>query len=420
MNRRLSGLAGQRSRRGLRLYLVFLAVILGGSLLPAAGIMAAPPVHISEGINSYAIGTNLEILEDRQGDLTFSQVSSPEYSELFVNSKSKNPNFGFTKAAYWVRFSLQGELRRSPWLLEIAYPLLDSIILYLPQPNGGYLEKKSGDQLPFASREIKNRFFLFELPPSLQDGPPVYLRFQTESTMTIPMTIWSAEAFKQKDHDSQIFLGIYYGFILVMVLYSILMLISLRDSNYFYYLFFIVSFGLFQVIMNGSAYEYLWPDHPWWNNYAMPLSVAFAAIGVGLFTRSFLSIARYAPWLNKIFLGLITLCLLSAATALSGHYSLAIRSASLLAMVIIFASIFAGIFSLVKKYQAAGWFMLAWSMFFLGVLLNALRAFGLLPANTLTTNGPQFGSAMTVILLALALADRFNLMKEEALKAQEQ
>ncbi len=419
MNRLLPGLACRLKPQRPCLYLAFL-VLLGSYLLPANAAQAAPPVQIKSGIDAYSIGKNLEILEDRHGDLTFSQVSSSEFSGRFFDSKSKNPNFGFTKAVYWVRFSLQGEMSQGPgWLLEIAYPLLDSIIIYLPQADGGYVEKRTGDKLPFASREIKNRFFLFELPPYLNGGPPIYLRFQTESSMTLPMTIWSTAAFRQMDHNSQITLGIYYGFILVMILYSVLMLISLRDSNYFYYLLFIVGFGLFQVVMNGSAYEYLWPDQIWWDNYAMPLSVALAAMGVGLFTRSFLTIERFSPWLDKILLGLAALCLVSAATALSGHYSLAIRSASLLAMFIIVASIIGGIICLIKKYRPAGWFMIAWSLFFLGVILNALRAFGILPTNALTTSSPQYGSALTVVLLALALAERVNLMKEEALKAQE-
>jgi len=420
MNRRFPCLAYQILSQRSCLYFTFL-VMIGACLLTAPSIKAAPPVQIKPGMDSYIIGKNLEILEDRRGDLTFSQVSSAEYSDRFFNSNSNAPNLGFTDKAYWARFSLEGAMRQSSgWLLEIAYPLLDSITIYLPQPDGGYVEKRTGDKLPFASREIKNRLFLFGLPSYLSNGPPVYLRFQTESTLTFPMTIWSAAAFKQKDHDSQITLGLYYGFILVMILYSLLMLISLRDSNYFYYLFFIVSFGLYQVIMNGSAYEYLWPEHPWWNNCAMPLSVAFAAMGVGLFTRSFLAIERYSPWLNKVLLILVALCLVSGATALSGHYSLAIRSAALLAMIIMFASIGSGILCLVKKYRPAGWFMFAWTMFFLGVVLNALRAFGILPANALTTSGPQYGSAMTVVLLALALADHVNLMKDEALKAQEQ
>jgi PAS domain S-box-containing protein len=382
---------------------------------------AAPPVIIKAGTNSYPLGLHLDFLEDPSRTLTFEQISSADFANEYLPAKATNPNLGFTSSVYWARFYLQGDMHgNDTWLLELAYPLLDSVSLFLPQPDGGYLAKKAGDLLPFADREIKHRNFIFQLPPHVSGAGPIYMRFQTDSSMTLPLTIWSQDAFEAKDHDTQISLGLYYGFILVMILYSAMMYISLRDANYFYYLLFIISFGAYQIIMNGSAYEYIWPNQVWWNNYSMPIAVAFAAMGVGLFTRSFLALANYSPLLDKLLLILGLLCLASAGTSLASHYALAIKSSTLLAMVIMFASIISGVVCLAKQYRPARWFMIAWSMFFLGVVLNALRAFGVLPANTITLSSPQYGSAMTMVLLALALADRVNLMKSETEKAQEQ
>jgi len=398
-----------------------IALILWLLVIPSGHAMAASPVVIEPGTESYSLGVHLDFLEDSSRNLTFEQISSKDFSGEYFTANTKNPNFGFTSSVYWAKFYLRGDMNSADaWLLEIAYPLLDSISLYLPQCDGGYSEKKAGDLLPFAAREIKNRNFIFRLPQSLDETRPIYLRFQTDSTMTLPLKIWSKAAFDRYDHDSQVSLGLYYGFILVMILYSALMFISLRDANYFYYLLFIVSFGSYQVIMNGSAYEYLWPEMVWWNNYSMPVAVAFSAMGVGLFARSFLTLSHYSVLLDRVLLLLSSLCLFAAAAAMTGHYPLAIKASSLLAMVIMFASVISGVVCLVKQYRPARWFLIAWSMFFLGVVLNALRAFGVLPANFFTLSGPQYGSSMTVVLLALALADRVNLMKSETEKAQEQ
>ncbi|HSH12454.1 MAG TPA: response regulator, partial [Desulfurivibrionaceae bacterium] len=62
----------------------------------------------------------------------------------------------------------------------------------------------------------------------------------------------------------------------------------------------------------------------------------------------------------------------------------------------------------------------AWSMFFLGIIVLVFRAFGLLNNDLIFFYGPQIGSAMTVILLALALADRINSMTQKTLEAQVQ
>ena len=49
----------------------------------------------------------------------------------------------------------------------------------------------------------------------------------------------------------------------------------------------------------------------------------------------------------------------------------------------------------------------------LGAAVYALRALGLMPTNMLTANAIQLGSTLEMVLLALALADRFIQMRRE-------
>jgi hypothetical protein len=58
------------------------------------------------------------------------------------------------------------------WLLELAYPPLDHLDLYLPTQGVFRLAQRTGDALPYASRQIRQNNYLFELP--LQPGrrPP--------------------------------------------------------------------------------------------------------------------------------------------------------------------------------------------------------------------------------------------------------
>ncbi|MFO7606028.1 MAG: 7TM diverse intracellular signaling domain-containing protein [Desulfurivibrionaceae bacterium] len=382
-------------------------------------VNAGQPLFIQENRESYPLGKHLEILEDPDGTLTFEEVSREPYASKFTANKEKSPNFGFTDSAYWVRFALR---KQSPaaekWLLEVDYPLFDHISIFLPTGKEGYREKTAGDLLPFNEREIRNRHFVFQIPPVALNGRAIYLRFETESTMNIPLVLMSEKAFVQKDHDAQFGLGLYYGSILLMIIYSLLMWITIRDKNYLYYVFFITNFGLFQMAMNGSAYEYLWPGLVWWNNYSVPIFVALSALGVGMFTRSFLTTREYLPRFDKMIVLLNNLCLVPVGAALAGHYSLAIQTGSLLALILMLASVASGIFRLIDKYQPARYFMLAWSMFFAGVIISALRAFGVLPANFFSLYGPQYGSSLTMLLLALALADRVNLMKAQTAEAE--
>ena len=380
---------------------------------------AGQPLLIKDAGGSYPLGKHLEILEDPGGKLTLEQVINEPYASSFAESHQQYPTFGFTSSAYWVRFSIHGHLKDTKhWLLEIGYPLFDHINIYIPKTNREYLEKTAGDLQPFNEREIKNRNFLITIPNSIPEDKPILIRFKTESSMNLLLTLWSSDAFAHQDHNSQFGLGLYYGFILTMILYSAVMFITLRDRNYFFYLFFIVSFGLYQVSINGSSYEYLWPTLVWWNNYSVPIFVSCSVIGVGMLTRGFLITARYSPLLDRILLFLTLGCMLPILLSIAGYYPLAIRLSVLLALITMSVSVGAGILCLIKKYRPARYFMMGWTMFLVGVIVSALRAFGWLPANAITLSSPQYGSSLTMLLLALALADRFNLMKAKTAEAE--
>ncbi len=386
--------------------------------LPA---IASHPVAIEKGITSYPLGKHLDILEDPAGTLTFEQVRAEPFAAKFVASQQQNPSFGFTSSVYWIRFSLGGEKSSADqWLLEIGYPLFDYITAYFPTENGGYLEKMAGDLRPFKQREIVTRNFVFQVPPSSLNGQSIYLRFQTESSMNILLTLWGKKAFSLKDRYDQFRLGIYYGFILLMIFYSFLMWVIIRDNNYLYYLFFILSFGLFQMGINGSSFEFLWPNLIWWNNYSVPIFEALSALGVGMFTRSFLLTKKHIPKFDKVIIAFNTMCLFPPLAALAGHYSIAIRTGSFLALVLMLASFFSGILCLRQRYRPARFFLLAWSMLLIGVILSALRAFGILPANAITLYEFQYGASLTMLLLTLALADRVNVIKAQAAEAEKQ
>ncbi|HSH12392.1 MAG TPA: 7TM-DISM domain-containing protein, partial [Desulfurivibrionaceae bacterium] len=292
-----SNLFGRQPEHRL-LPVMLLIILFGLACLPPQG-KAATPVRHQSGQERYTIGAYLEILEDRDGIQTINEVSSLPLAGKFIANHDEKPNWGFSPSVFWARFSTAGNFDPNrQWLLELDYSLLDHVDIYLPQNNGEYLRKKTGDLLPFKEREIQNRNLVVSLPQTALNGAPIYLRVHSGSTISLPMTIWSTRAFLKNDHDEQFLLGIYYGIILVMIIYSLLLLISLRDSSYFYHLLFIVNFGMFQLIMNGTAYEYLWPDRPLWNSNSLPMFIALSCLGISLFTRKFLGTTERTPRLD--------------------------------------------------------------------------------------------------------------------------
>jgi diguanylate cyclase (GGDEF)-like protein len=106
------------------------------------------------------------------------------------------------------------------------------------------------------------------------------------------------------------------------------------------------------------------------------------------------------------------------AIGLAGPYGLGMRlisAATLGNCVIMFG---AGVACAARRVPAAGLFVLAFATLLVSGLLMALRNFGLVPTTFVTMHGIQIGSALEMLLLSLALADRFHRMKQEKAQAQ--
>jgi len=78
-----------------------------------------------------------------------------------------------------------------------------------------------------------------------------------------------------------------------------------------------------------------------------------------------------------------------------------------------------GLQGALRRQRSAYFFLGAFLLLALGAMTNALRAIGLVPANLFTTNAMQAGSALEMLLLAFALADRFNEMRREKASIQQ-
>ncbi len=74
----------------------------------------------------------------------------------------------------------------------------------------------------------------------------------------------------------------------------------------------------------------------------------------------------------------------------------------------------------VKKVKAARYFLIAYTTLIAGVVFLALRNLGVINYSFISTYSAQIGSALEVILLSLALADKINIWRDEKERAQKQ
>lgn len=381
--------------------------------LAATPVLAAP-LSLPESVAEVALGRQLSYLVDEGGKMQIEEVVS---ASSWRPGEADFPAFGFTRSVYWVRLQLANpgpQPRR--WMLEQGYPLIDSLRLY-ERGEGGWRFRQAGDQAPFAEREVQHRNFIFpvDLPPG---ESTIYLRYESASAINVHLRLWRPEALLESIYAEQIALGVYYGIILVMLVYNFFLFVSLRDWSYLYYVGFIAGFGLYQATLNGLTFQYLWPNAVWWGNASLPFFMFAGVAAAKLFTRSLLNTAKYARWLDLALRGLMFLTAAMAPVSLLAPYRIGILVAVIFVLVSVILMFTAGLITAWRRYAPAYYYLTAWTTLLLGVLAYIAKTAGILPDNFVTSWAQQIGSALEVVLLSLALGARISLLRESNERAQ--
>lgn len=376
------------------------------------------PLVLSDDQGNYPLGLHLEILEDKTKTWTIEDVTSPEIAQDFVPSRVTIPNFGFTDSAYWIRFSVSNEADPSTrWLLMVDANLF-YIDVYKPAPTpSGYEVARTGAALPYNTRELPHPKYIFSLPLSPSEEQAIFLRVESESSLSAPLTIWSATALAQKDLLDQVLNGFLLGVVLIMGGYNLILFFYLKDNSYLYYTLFLISLLMALLVDNNIAHQYLWPSQGRFNAIAGQFFFVLMVIFVLKFAVSFLVIREHLPKLNRVF----NILMIAAALIIPLEFiniGIAARPLLIISVSSFTLIITSAVITWRKGYRPARYFLLAWVLLLTSLLVFVLSLFGLLPFRLISIVGTEVGIVVLTLTLSLALADRINTFREEKEAAQ--
>jgi two-component system, sensor histidine kinase LadS len=369
---------------------------------------AQSPVILSDENKIYEIGRNLAWLPDT-GNIDVAILLKGKYDNRFVAVQQDAPNFAYSYYSAWFRFEILNQTDKD-WILELAYPILDRIELY--EINDSLPAARiAGDRFTFDKREIRHKDFLFTLTLDKAERRTFYMKVQG-NPLQFPIRLSTSPVFIEKDHRYDMFHGFYYGTLLVMIFYNLFLFFSIREKSYLYYVLYVLNFILLQAGLQGYGYEFLWPQSPAVEDQ-MRIFGFLSGISIIYFSKSFLNIPDSLPGINKGLNWLVVFTLISVVISLSGNARLASILLQLNSLITVLMAIVISFYLMQKGFRPARFFVIAFLIFFIGIIIYTLKNFGILPRNNFTEYTMQFGSGLEVILLSFALGDKINLIKKE-------
>lgn len=343
-------------------------------------------------------------------DDAFEQLAQGRFAALPHGSAA----FGFQTGAFWFHVTV---VNRAPgeqrWLLVQEYPLSDRIDVHVRYADGRSQHMASGDHLPFSARSVRYRHPNFQLDLAPGERVELMVRVESQSSMQVPLVLYTPTAFTELSRDAQFAIGLYYGILLALFFYNAVLWLWLRDWGHFWYVFHICAFGLVLFTLNGLGFEYLWPDSPWMADRSVPISICLALVGMQQFARVFLELPQRWPRGNTVSLLVIGFFVLFGIASIWLPYRISTPVASRAVLVGLVWIVVATVYVVRQGYLPARLLLLAWSLFLLGTAVFTLLAFGLLPKNFATEYGVQIGSAAEMLLLSIALGYRYAALRNE-------
>lgn len=364
----------------------------------------------------------VDFLADPQGTLTLDDVRAAD-APFSASLTRRDLSFGYVQGVIWLHLPLQSDASETRiWRLELNYASLDEVRLYDIGADG-VRESRSGDTVPYAERSIGHRYPVFEIVLQPGEQRTLYLRVDSRGSMTLSGELMSLRDFEQHSQRGYLVHAIYFGVLIALGLYNLLLFLALRERPFLNYVLFMFAFALSVLSLNGLGAQYLWSQAAPWSNRMLPVSLTSAALLSVVFARSFLDTRQWLPRWDK---GLLALCIAIGAAVLASILLPVQRALQLMSLTGLIATLTLLLTSFVcvgYRVPGARLFALAWLMLLTGAVLLALRNFALIPSNFLTLYAMQIGSGLEMILLSFALAARFNELKrqrEAALQLNEQ
>ncbi len=397
-------------------YLVFLLMSAICALAHAAG-----PFILDERLERQDLAPYLVALEDSAGTMSVQearhQFAAGGFSPV---DPTRGFNKGYTQSAWWIAFQVRAPAEtprtQSPWLLDLAFPPLDSVELYRPETDS---PSRTGDIYPFSERPMRHINFVFPMSPAIPAIETIFLRVQSQGTLMAPLTAWSPESFAASSRLTYAGQAAYFGALLAMLVYNALLWFSLRERVYIDYVFYVTFIGLGIGAASGMAAEFFWPDSGWLVNYSY-WAFGFAGIFVTRFARSFLNTAATSIWLDRSLRAAGLLVAVPTVIGLFISYYAGGRLISAALLIALVVATWSGIYSVMHRIPGGRLYLLSWVLFLLFAMLYPLRNYGLVPTNFFTVHGIQIGSLAEMMLLSFALAARINHIRAEKEKAQQE
>lgn len=322
----------------------------------------------------------------------------------------RGTNFGYTLSSLWTRLEIRNAERTdADWVLVVEPPSVERVSLYAF--DAGKRRVATFDfPGPRPGSGISARQPVF--PLRITAGARSSVVVENRASRNLSFRLMPLSEFLRRESRDGLGMGLYYGFLLALLLHNVFLWSVMRETSQLHYLAFLASLGTLMGIMDGLL--------PWGHQLTgvVVLTIATASS----FTRAFLETGRSDLLVERPLRALqfagAALFVFIVAPFFDRPPSWVEYAGDLLIVAAVIMIVTAGARAARRGSRYARCFLLAWSGFLLAVCVHLAISYELISSGAASPAWVQVGSAFEMVVLSYALADRVRALKVQKVLAE--
>jgi sensor histidine kinase YesM len=385
-------------------------------LFIVCSVLAKGQVVVSDPDTIVNLAYTAQYIEDPHGELTIHDLIQQNESRPFKQVGKQVIGFGLTPSFFWIKSIVRNETDQRLYIKISNNSLTD---IHIFETNHLQLEKQyhTGNWQPFDKRPVRGIGYLFPLEVKKDSSAVVYIRVMHLRGTQFPLHVGTLRAFYVIDNTRVFSDGIYYGLMLLMILYNLFIYFSLKDTSYLFYVTYVFLIALLNASLDGYAFQYMWPSLPQLNPYEDIIAALVGVAGI-LFVTHFLNTKANAPLFHKIYMGLFIAYVVAIVIIVTKNFLIGSNIMEAVTLASVVCTFVAAYVIMKKGFKPAKFFLIAWTLLLVCIVVFIVKDYNLVPYNDITVNALQIGSGAEALLLSIALADRINIFRKEKARAQ--
>ena len=381
---------------------VFLTLMLVSCKLTAQVVLKNP-------VETYSVD-QVYYYRTTDSDMDIIEVQLQDFDPI---EKSKVISLGFDRGIHWFRFDVLSKSDVPTWFLEVGFPQLDHIEVYFPDARGNWSLQFAGDLYPVSTRPVLHRNYVFPLNVRRDITTPLIIKVRSTSSIQLPLTIWSPDRFRDRLQTEEFVHGLFYGVMIIMILYNLLLYFAIPDRSTIYYIIALLTAMNVVAFIHGYGFYFIYPETPQWNVLFASMSAPLFILSSIALTRTFLNLENFSVKLDRALVAVGIVTIVSAVVTMAWHDDVSYMPLNVLVIADLAIILISSLYCLIAGYRPARLYLLTW----VGVLivggLVAMRNLGIIRGEWMSYEIMYIGAALQTLLLSLALVDRIDSLRRE-------